>query len=270
MTSRADDFPEPVKRQAAKRVGFLCSNPECKRPTVGSHSDGNKSLSIGEACHIAAASPRGPRYDATMTSEERMSIGNALWLCNTCSTIIDNDDGAYPVELLRLWKSTAEWESSKRLVRPHETPQPSATSPVVVSYNQSGGQTALTIINAEPPPRTLLDRSIKNSLVARMRARPIDTITVNSVMGNSEAFAFAQTIVIALSQYMGLNVSTAGIESFIGGGSMIPLRVMSCRNEPDDAMRLLAEWMRSEGFATQFEIGSQNIIFVGPRPPSSR
>ena len=30
-----DEFPEPVKRELAKRVGTLCSNPACCTPTYG-------------------------------------------------------------------------------------------------------------------------------------------------------------------------------------------------------------------------------------------
>ena len=57
-----DDFPKKVKETVAERAGYLCSIPYCNRPTVGPHSDPNKSKCLGVAAHICAASPGGPRY----------------------------------------------------------------------------------------------------------------------------------------------------------------------------------------------------------------
>ncbi|BCL29153.1 hypothetical protein GCM10017557_40120 [Streptomyces aurantiacus] len=63
---------------------------------------------MGEAAHIYAASPRGPRYNASMTPHERKSIQNGVWLCKTCAKIIDAEEAAYPPETLRVWKQHAE------------------------------------------------------------------------------------------------------------------------------------------------------------------
>ena len=64
--------------------------------------------SIGVAAHIHAASPGGPRYDPSMTSSERGSISNAIWLCSNCSIIIDRDEACYTAKLLKEWKVKAE------------------------------------------------------------------------------------------------------------------------------------------------------------------
>jgi hypothetical protein len=105
---RRDELPAAVHRTVAERVAYICTNPECRDGTVGPHSDPNKSLKTGEAAHIRAASPGGPRYDPNQTPEERASIQNAIWLCTKCSTIIDKDEVLYPAELLLDWKRAHE------------------------------------------------------------------------------------------------------------------------------------------------------------------
>ena len=73
---READFSERIKTILCERVGGRCSNPNCRRETLGPHREGDKRLSIGEAAHILGASPKGARYDARMTKEERESINN--------------------------------------------------------------------------------------------------------------------------------------------------------------------------------------------------
>ncbi|MEM7373908.1 MAG: ATP-binding protein [Bacteroidota bacterium] len=114
-----DNFTRKTKIALAKSVGYLCSNPECRASTTGPHTEDDKSVSIGEAAHITAASPDGPRYDASLTSEERRSGENGIWLCATCATIIDKDETRYPVELLKEWKVQAESEARNRLGKPN-------------------------------------------------------------------------------------------------------------------------------------------------------
>jgi hypothetical protein len=103
-----DEFFERVKRTVAERAAYICANPACRRPTVGPHSDPDKSLKTGEACHIRAAAPGGPRYDSDQSQEERSGIDNAIWLCTECSTRIDKDPPAFPIKVLLEWKETLE------------------------------------------------------------------------------------------------------------------------------------------------------------------
>lgn len=103
-----DDFTQKTKLALQHRVGNCCSNPDCRRKTTGPNSDHNKASSIGVACHITAASPNGPRYDADLLPEERKSVLNGIWLCESCSKMIDVDVERYPVELLYGWKHQAE------------------------------------------------------------------------------------------------------------------------------------------------------------------
>lgn len=60
------------------------------------------------AAHITAAAPGGPRYNPDLTSAERAGITNGIWCCNKCGHLIDADDSAYDVDLLREWKVQAE------------------------------------------------------------------------------------------------------------------------------------------------------------------
>jgi len=110
-----DDFPAPTIEQLARRVGFCCSNPGCQRPTSGPRDDPEKSINIGVAAHITAASKGGPRYDENLTPAERQSITNGIWLCQVCAKLVDNDPSRYTVEVIRDWKEAAEALARGRL-----------------------------------------------------------------------------------------------------------------------------------------------------------
>ncbi len=103
-----DDFTDHTKEMLARRVGYRCSNPGCRKLTSGPQVDPTKALNIGVAAHIAAASPGGKRYDSTMSPKERKSINNGIWLCQNCAKLVDNDEHRYPTSLLLGWKSSAE------------------------------------------------------------------------------------------------------------------------------------------------------------------
>lgn len=74
MSDKRDDFSEETRQLIAKRAGYICSYPGCGRMTVAVSPDRKSGLTmIGVAAHITAASAKGPRFDKTMTSEERKS-----------------------------------------------------------------------------------------------------------------------------------------------------------------------------------------------------
>jgi hypothetical protein len=102
-----DDFTQATAQRLAKRVGFRCSNPECRKPTSGPGADGG-TVSLGVAAHIAAASQGGPRFNEHLTSEGRRAADNGIWLCQQCSRLVDADDSAYDVADLIEWKTFAE------------------------------------------------------------------------------------------------------------------------------------------------------------------
>ena len=86
-----DDFSQRTKDLLANRVGWKCSNPNCRKATRGAGIGKENIINIGVASHITAASKGGPRYDENITSQERASAENGIWLCQSCSKLIDSD-----------------------------------------------------------------------------------------------------------------------------------------------------------------------------------
>ena len=109
------DFSNRTKEILAKRAGQVCSNPACRKPTSGPHTENAKAVNMGEAAHIRAARKDQARYDSNMTDKERSDISNGIWLCTACAKIIDRDEAKYPVTLLIEWKVNHErWILHKR------------------------------------------------------------------------------------------------------------------------------------------------------------
>lgn len=120
-----DNFSARVKQELARRVGHRCSRPDCRAPTSGPKSTPEGSVNLGVAAHITAAAPGGPRYNHLLTSNERSSIDNAIWLCHTCSQLIDKDPDRFTEHILRRWKADAESRAARELGVP-EAPNDSS------------------------------------------------------------------------------------------------------------------------------------------------
>ena len=129
MNSR-DNFPPSVVNALRQRVHSFCSNPTCRRQTMGPHTDSSKVVVTGIAAHITAASPNGPRYEPTLTSETRKSAANGIWLCSICAKKIDSDEARYPVNLLLEWKCQAEKFADEEM----GSPRPVVTAPTQSDY----------------------------------------------------------------------------------------------------------------------------------------
>jgi hypothetical protein len=110
-----DEFPAAVRDDLAKRAAFLCCSPACRQPTSGPRATESGSVNIGVAAHITAASEGGPRYDPSLSSAERASGENGIWLCQTCAKLVDNDPSRYSAEKLREWRSDAETAAAHAL-----------------------------------------------------------------------------------------------------------------------------------------------------------
>jgi len=109
--SKRDDFTITTKRILAERAGQRCVNPDCGRSTSGpSDTYLAKSTRLGKAAHITAASEGGPRYNPVLTTKERSSPENGIWLCAECADRVDKkeNESRYPVELLMNWKKLHE------------------------------------------------------------------------------------------------------------------------------------------------------------------
>jgi len=101
------NFKKADVNELARQSGFQCSNPSCRRPTVGSDGEG-RSASIGVAAHITVASVGGPRYDPNISETEIPLINNGIWLCQTCSRLIDVDVTSHSTDFLHEWKKLSE------------------------------------------------------------------------------------------------------------------------------------------------------------------
>ena len=69
-------FSKSTREILAKRAGQTCSNPYCRRPTTGPHTEDNKSVDVGEAAHIRGAHPGSKRYESSMNPIEICKIAN--------------------------------------------------------------------------------------------------------------------------------------------------------------------------------------------------
>jgi hypothetical protein len=109
LAGTRDDFKPATAQRLARRAGFMCAQPECKQLTVGPSEDRKTRLTmVGVAAHITAAAAGGPRYDASLSPEERVSEANGLWVCQTHGKMIDDTTSRHTVEQLKRWKKQHE------------------------------------------------------------------------------------------------------------------------------------------------------------------
>lgn len=148
-----DDFSSNTKEVLAKRVGYKCSNPNCRKATTGPQTASIKHINIGVAAHIFAAAQGGKRYNSNQTNVERSDINNGIWLCQNCAKLIDSDELRYTAELLQKWKLHSETAALLEVENPTSNNSDSLN---INSFNQSGGITAHTV-NINNPSFALND-----------------------------------------------------------------------------------------------------------------
>lgn len=108
ISMRPADFSGAIRKTISIRSNHLCNNPTCRERTLYESQSENLVIDLGKACHIEAASPKGPRYNPNTTEEYRKSIDNAIWLCPVCADRVDKDHRAYSVKQLKQWKKDSE------------------------------------------------------------------------------------------------------------------------------------------------------------------
>ena len=103
--STRDDFSDLTKIELLVRAANLCSR--CHVFTVGSTDAGDRKNSIGVAAHICAAAsgPGAKRYDPSQTKAQRRHFDNGIWLCYSCSKLIDNEETFHTVAHLKEMKA---------------------------------------------------------------------------------------------------------------------------------------------------------------------
>lgn len=129
-----DGFSRVVIDALGKRVAYRCSNPACGVPTTGPHTTSDRYVNLGVASHISAAASGGPRFDNTLTPSQRSSIDNAVWLCQSCAKLVDNDESKYAVAVLTGWKVAAEAKAMRDIAGsyPEFLPQPASAKHVPI------------------------------------------------------------------------------------------------------------------------------------------
>ena len=83
-----DNFSEATKKLLADRAGRKCSNPYCRRTTIGPQLGDKGTVNIGEAAHIYAASPGGPQNKDQVMKTEYGCVGHMLHLLTEMKSIL--------------------------------------------------------------------------------------------------------------------------------------------------------------------------------------
>ncbi|SDF94411.1 hypothetical protein SAMN05660324_1385 [Klenkia brasiliensis] len=140
-----DRVPPAQEKVVISRSGNKCAYPDCGVVlTISPKNSGDRPKATGKVAHIAAASPGGPRYDESMTAQERGSADNLIYLCGPHHDAIDSQLEHHTRELLLTAKRRHE-QAVDRAVR-------SALG--TVSYVEL--EVVCTVIsNAPPPPQKM-------------------------------------------------------------------------------------------------------------------
>jgi hypothetical protein len=101
----------PILESTIKQLygtATICAYPDCPEPLLRWINGVETPVLNSRIAHIAAASERGPRYNANMTDEDRRAFENLLLLCLPHAEEIDLQALAdrYPPEALHRWKAT--------------------------------------------------------------------------------------------------------------------------------------------------------------------
>lgn len=93
----------PLKEQRilCMKSGNRCAFPGCRRILTAEDSPPDRLAVLGEAAHIIAESPAGPRGDFPLSVDERNRYDNLVLLCNVHHQLIDDQPQTYTVERLR-------------------------------------------------------------------------------------------------------------------------------------------------------------------------
>jgi len=145
---------EKDKKLLWGKSGNRCAFKDCRRELSEA---GDPEAIIGEMAHIKGEAPAAPRYDQSMTDDQRGAYANRLLLCPTHHTVIDKQPADYSVEaLLKIKVDHEHWvRDTLEKEMPHIT---FAELEVVTNFllrNVSDGDGDLTII----PPKEKISRN---------------------------------------------------------------------------------------------------------------
>jgi hypothetical protein len=121
-----------IKRLYAKSAN-KCAFPNCGAPIIV------EQVPVGEMCHIRARRKNGPRYDPSLTPEQRDDFSNLLLLCRTCHKLIDSNPTRYTADLLRDIKEIHERSGHSEI-----TPEIARDALLLLRPRAKGSRTSAT------------------------------------------------------------------------------------------------------------------------------
>lgn len=102
-------MPVAQEKVVVARSGNTCAYPGCGLLlTIESLAEGDRPKATGKVAHICAASPGGPRYDKSMTDQQRGSADNLVYLCGPHHDAVDAQLELHTVDFLREAKRAHE------------------------------------------------------------------------------------------------------------------------------------------------------------------
>jgi hypothetical protein len=97
-----DPVPKAQEKIVIQRSGDRCAYPSCGIAlSIDAKTAADLHKAVGKVAHICAASANGPRYDESMTPEQRGSADNLIYLCGPHHDIIDTQLNYHTVEFLQ-------------------------------------------------------------------------------------------------------------------------------------------------------------------------
>lgn len=92
------------------RAANRCAFPGCRRELVMDASETDDESIVGDACHIVAPEPSGPRGDSALLFEQRGKYANLILLCKVHHKLVDDQPSTYTVRrLLKMKASHEKW-----------------------------------------------------------------------------------------------------------------------------------------------------------------
>jgi hypothetical protein len=244
----------PTIKKLFALSGNQCAFPNCSIPVVYSGTDSI----VCEVCHIKGEKSTAARHDDSQSEEERHGFDNLILLCNVHHKVVDDDPLAYTVERLNRMKAdharkfqwTAVDDALAERVAVLIQNNTVFGGSIIHTQNQSGGQTAHSIINYHQAARDL-DQVIAEAMVAQLRQFPGEPFRVISLSSDGSTMRLARRLesILQLSGWRSQqNVSLTICPDPVAGDVVLNL---PCQKPSFDALIAL---LRQAGLDSRSEI----------------